>query len=70
MASLAEKPAPEIAAAATEQINERSLALEKLSPREFVDLFVTEEKFVQDALRAAAAPLAEGVCVGRAGAEK
>lgn len=45
----------------TEQINERSLALEKLSPREFVDLFVTEERFVQEALRAAAAPLAEGV---------
>ena len=63
MASLAEKPAPEIAAAATEQINERSLDLEKLSPREFVNLFVAEEKFVQDALRAAAASLAEGVAV-------
>ena len=61
MRSPAEKPAPQIAAAATEQINERSLALDKLSPREFVDLFVAEEKFVQEALRAAAAQLAEGV---------
>jgi N-acetylmuramic acid 6-phosphate etherase len=61
MASLPQKPLPEIALSATEQINERSLALEKLSPREFVDLFVNEEEFVQDALRAAAAPLAEGV---------
>ena len=54
---------PHLPLADTEQINERSLALEKLSPREFVDLFVAEEKFVQDALRAAAAPLAEGVAL-------
>ena len=47
----------------TEQINERSLALEKLSAREFVDLFVTEETFVQEALRGAAGPLAEGVAL-------
>ena len=58
-----EKPAPDIALSATEQINERSLTLEKLSPREFVDLFVAEEKYVQDALRAAAASLAEGVAL-------
>jgi len=63
MAPLPEKPPPQIALSATEQINERSLALEKLSPREFVDLFVTEEEFVQQALRAAAAPLAEGVAL-------
>ncbi|HXA08837.1 MAG TPA: N-acetylmuramic acid 6-phosphate etherase [Chthoniobacterales bacterium] len=56
-----EKPAPEIAAAATEGINPRSLDLENLSPRELVDLFVAEEKFVQEALRAAADRLAEGV---------
>ena len=61
MAPRAEKPAPEIAAAATEQSNERSLALDKLSPRELVDLFVAEEDFVQEALRAAAEQLAEGV---------
>jgi N-acetylmuramic acid 6-phosphate etherase len=57
----AEKRVPEIAAAATEQINERSLNLEKLSPRELVDLFVAEEEFVQKALRSAAGKLAEGV---------
>ena len=63
MVSLPEKSPAEITLSATEQINERSLALEKLSPREFVDLFVTEEKFVQEALRAAAARLAEGVAL-------
>lgn len=62
MESAAEKPAPKIAvAAAMEQINERSLGLDKLSPRELVDLFVAEEKFVQEALRSAAEQLAEGV---------
>ena len=47
--------------AATEEINLRSLDLENLSPRELVDLFVAEEEFVQEALRAAAEQLAEGV---------
>ncbi len=61
LAPIAEKPAPEIAAAATEQINERSLTLDKLSPREFVDLFVAEERIVQEALRSAVAQLAEGI---------
>ncbi len=56
-----EKPLPEIAPAATEQINERSLGLESLSPRELVDLFVSEEEFVQVALRSAAEPLAHGI---------
>ena len=56
-----EKARPEIAMAATEQINERSLGLEILSPRELVDLFVAEEEFVQVALRAAAEPLASGI---------
>jgi N-acetylmuramic acid 6-phosphate etherase len=60
---LPEKPPPEIALSATEQINERSLALEKLSPRKFVDLFVNEEEFVQEALHAAATALAEGVAL-------
>ena len=57
----ADKPLAEIATAATEQINERSLDLERLSPRELVDLFVAEEEFVQDALRSAAEPLANGI---------
>lgn len=61
LTSPVEKQAPEIAVAATEEINLRSLDLENLSPRELVDLFVAEEKFVQEALRAAAEQLAEGV---------
>src|SRR5450432_115284 len=51
----------EIAVAATEQINERSLDLENLSPRELVDLFVAEEEFVHEALRSAAEQLAEAI---------
>jgi N-acetylmuramic acid 6-phosphate etherase len=56
-----EKPGLEIAATATEQVNERSRGLENLSTRELLDLFVAEEEFVQEALRAAAAELAMGV---------
>jgi N-acetylmuramic acid 6-phosphate etherase len=55
------RSAPEMTAAMTEQPNERSLNLEKLSPRGLVDLFVTEEEFVQEALRAAAGELAAGL---------
>src|SRR6266566_4678725 len=51
----------DLAAALTEQRNPRSENLEKLSPRALVDLFVEEEKFVQDALRTAAADLARAV---------
>jgi N-acetylmuramic acid 6-phosphate etherase len=51
----------QLALALTEQRNPRSENLEKLSPREFVDLFVEEEKFVQDALRNSAAALARGI---------
>src|SRR5450432_2955722 len=51
----------EIAVAATEQINERSLDLENLSPSELVDLFVAEEEFVHEALRSAAEQLAEAI---------
>lgn len=50
-----------LAAALTEQRNPRSENLEKLSARELVELFVEEEKFVQDALRAAIADLAKTV---------
>ncbi len=47
----------DLAAAITEQRNPRSENLEKMSTRELVELFVEEEKFVQDALRGAIAEL-------------
>jgi len=50
-----------LAAALTERRNPRSENLEKLSPREVVQLFVDEEKFVQDALRDAAADLTRAI---------
>jgi N-acetylmuramic acid 6-phosphate etherase len=46
-----------LAAALTEQRNPRSENLEKMSVQELVELFVEEEKFVQDALRGAIASL-------------
>lgn len=50
-----------LAAALTEQRNPRSENLEKLNPRELVELFVEEERFVQDALRGAIADLARAI---------
>jgi N-acetylmuramic acid 6-phosphate etherase len=50
-----------LAAALTEQRNPRSQNLEKMSAHELVQLFVEEEKFVQDALRTAAADLARAI---------
>ena len=50
-----------LAAALTEQRNPRSENLEKMSGRELVQVFVEEEKFVQAALRAAAAELTRAV---------
>ncbi len=50
-----------LASALTEQRNPRSEGLEKLSAQELVELFIEEEKFVQEALRKAAASLARGV---------
>jgi N-acetylmuramic acid 6-phosphate etherase len=50
-----------LAAALTEQPNPRSQNLEKMSSHELVQLFVEEEKFVQDALRAATADLARAI---------
>src|SRR4029077_10936275 len=50
-----------LAAALTEQRNPRSENLEKMSARELVELFVEEEKLVQDALRAASAELAKAI---------
>jgi N-acetylmuramic acid 6-phosphate etherase len=55
-------PASEIdtlAAALTEQVNPRSEQLEKMNPREMVELFVNEESFVQEALRGAIDKLTE-----------
>jgi N-acetylmuramic acid 6-phosphate etherase len=54
----------DLASALTEQRNPRSENLEKLSPRELVELFVEEEKFVQDALRDSAAVLAQAIEIG------
>jgi N-acetylmuramic acid 6-phosphate etherase len=50
-----------LAAALTEQPNPRSQNLEKMRSHELVHLFVEEEQFVQDALRAAAADLARAI---------
>ncbi|MEY2547874.1 MAG: N-acetylmuramic acid 6-phosphate etherase [Verrucomicrobiota bacterium] len=54
-------PSENLAGALTEQRNPRSENLEKLSPRELVDLFVEEEGVVQEALRKEAASLARAV---------
>jgi N-acetylmuramic acid 6-phosphate etherase len=50
-----------LAAALTEQRNPSSQNLEKMAAHELVQLFVEEEKFVQDALRAATADLARAI---------
>jgi N-acetylmuramic acid 6-phosphate etherase len=50
-----------LAAALTEQRNPRSQNLEKMTAHELVQLFVKEEKFVQDALRAASVDLARAI---------
>jgi N-acetylmuramic acid 6-phosphate etherase len=50
-----------LAVALTEQRNPRSRNLEKMTAHELVQLFVEEEKFVQDALRAATADLAHAI---------
>jgi N-acetylmuramic acid 6-phosphate etherase len=50
-----------LAAALTEQRNPRSQNLEKMTAHELVQLFVEEEKFVQDALRTASADLARAI---------
>jgi N-acetylmuramic acid 6-phosphate etherase len=51
----------DLAAALTEQRNPRSEHLEKMTARELVQLFVEEEKFVQDALGSAAPDLARAI---------
>ena len=50
-----------LAAALTERRNPRSENLEKMSAQELVQLFVQEEKFVQDALPGAASDLAHAI---------
>jgi N-acetylmuramic acid 6-phosphate etherase len=50
-----------LAAALTEQHNPRSQNLEKMAAHELVQLFVEEEKFVQDALRTATADLTRAI---------
>src|SRR6266567_7359170 len=52
-AKLSHDEIDDLAATITEQRNPRSENLEKMSTRELVELFVEEEKFVQDALRGA-----------------
>ena len=51
----------DLAAALTEQRNPRSENLEKMSARQLAELFVEEEKFVEDALRGATADLARAI---------
>jgi N-acetylmuramic acid 6-phosphate etherase len=50
-----------LAAALTEQRNPRSENLEKMSARQLVEVFVEEEKFVQEALRAAVGELTKAI---------
>src|SRR5215475_13904564 len=50
-----------LAAALTERRNPRSENLEKMTAQELVQLFVQEERFVQEALRAATADLARAI---------
>jgi N-acetylmuramic acid 6-phosphate etherase len=50
-----------LASALTEQRNPRSQNLEKMTAHELVQLFVEEEKFVQEALRSASADLARAI---------
>jgi N-acetylmuramic acid 6-phosphate etherase len=56
-----QKEIENLAAALTEQRNPRSENLEKLSARALVELFVEEEKFIQDALRGAIVDLARAI---------
>ena len=57
----ADEKIDDLAAALTEQRNPRSENLEKMSARELVELFVEEEKFVQEALRGAIVDLAKAI---------
>ncbi|MEO5718376.1 MAG: N-acetylmuramic acid 6-phosphate etherase [Chthoniobacterales bacterium] len=61
LAPAEEEPIAEFVTTATEQGNPQSLALDRLTPRELVDLFLGQEKSVEDALRSAAPRLTEGI---------
>ena len=63
-AKLSQNEIDDLAAAITEQRNPRSENLEKMSPRELVELFAEEEKFVHDALRGAIADLTRATEIG------
>ena len=56
-----EEKIEDLAAALTEQRNPRSENLEKLSARQLVELFIEEEKFVQEALRGAIDDLTKAI---------
>ena len=58
---LSEKEIEHLAAALTEQRNPRSENLGNMSARQLAELFVDEEKFVEDALRGATADLARAI---------
>ena len=58
---LSKKEIEDLAAALTEQRNPRSENLEKMSALQLAELFVEEEKFVEDALRGATADLARAI---------
>lgn len=58
---LSEKEIENLAVALTEQRNPRSENLEKMGARQLVELFVEEEKFVQDALAGAIPDLARSI---------
>ena len=58
---LSEKEIEDLAAALTEQRNPRSENLEKMNARQLAELFVEEEKFVEDALRGATGDLARAI---------
>jgi len=59
--NLSEEEIADLAAALTEQRNPRSENLEKMTARQLVELFVEEEKFVEDALRGVTADLAKAM---------
>ena len=56
-----EEPKPARSLAATEERNLRSQFLDRLTAREFVELFIDEERCVETALRACADILADGI---------
>jgi N-acetylmuramic acid 6-phosphate etherase len=60
-AELSQDEIADLSAALTEQRNPRSDNLEKLSSVQLVELFVEEEKFVEDALRGASGDLARAI---------